>query len=62
MEKSCLPGRTVKVMESTGRRNVCVRGRISIWSVGAGPGWKSRELEVKVEPETGQGRRVVTTV
>lgn len=47
-------------MESTGRRNV--RGRISIGRAGAGPRCKSRELEVKVDPETVQGVCVVTTV
>lgn len=36
MEKSFPPWRAVKTMGSTGRRNVCVRGRISICSVGAG--------------------------
>lgn len=36
MEKSFPPWRAVKAMESTGRRNVCVRGRISACRVGAG--------------------------
>lgn len=40
-------------MEATGRMNVCVRGRISMYRAGAGPGWKYGELEFKVEPETG---------